>query len=572
VAFFQGHFSYGYTHRCLTLIKFIRLKKIALFILSLTFLNSCVKKQSTVQRPKIVIGLVVDQMRWDYLYRYYNLYGNGGFRRLLKEGYNCQNTSVNYLPANTAPGHSCIYTGSVPSITGISGNNWIDNQTGTNCYCVDDSKVHLVGDETKATSMSPAALLTTTITDELRLATNLKSRVYGVAIKDRGSILPAGHLANAAYWYNDKTGNFTTSTYYANQNPGWLKAFNQRKAGDSLVKSGWKLLYNFDQYGQSAVDANNYEKAYPGEKAPVFPHLFDTLVEADRYSVLKSIPAGNTYSIMMAKACLEGEKLGMGADADFLALSLSATDYIGHQFGPNSIEIEDCYLRLDQELAAFLNYLDHRYGKDGYLFFLTADHGGAHNASYLSDLDIPAGVFYINVAADLNSYLKQQFGADSIVNGILNYQVFLNNSLIAHANLDRDKIKQLICAWMNKRPEVSYAIDMENMERTPVPEPIHNMAINGFNKIRSGVIQIILNPGWYDNGGKQTGTTHGSWNPYDTHIPLIWLGWHIPKGATNRPINMTDISPTIAALLHIQSPNGCVGTPILEITDEKKFL
>jgi len=513
--------------------------------------------------------MVVDQMRWDYLYKFYNLYGNDGFKRLLKNGYNCQNTSVNYIPANTGPGHACIYTGSVPSIHGIAGNNWMDVQTCTGMYCVEDKNVHQVGDESKAPCYSPVNLLTTTITDELRLATNLKSRVYGIAIKDRGAILPAGHLANAAYWYNDKTGGFTTSTYYPNQNPAWLQAFNKRKLGDSMVKQGWKLLYPADKYELSTVDANNYEKAYKGEKAPVFPHSFDTLADSDRYAVLKSLPAGNSYSIMMAKACLEGENLGMGKETDFLALSLSSTDYIGHQFAPNSIEIEDCYLRLDKDIANFLRYLDRRYGRGNYLFFLTADHGGAHNATYLADLDIPAGVFNVNTTDQLNAYLKTQYGADSIVASIVNYQVFLNREVIGKTDYELWEVKQGIIDWMNKRPEVAYAIDMANMDKTPVPALLKQMAVNGYNKNRSGDIQLILNPGWYDNGGKTTGMTHGSWNPYDAHIPLLWFGWHIPRGETSRPVSMTDITPTLAALLRLQAPNGCIGTPIVEIADKK---
>ena len=552
--------------------KAAKMKRSSLFIVLLIVgFSSCVHKPKVVDRPKIVIGLVIDQMRWDYLYRYYERYGNDGFKKLLKRGYNCQNTSVNYMPANTGPGHTCIYTGSVPSVHGIAGNNWIDNLTGEGVYCVDDKNVHLVGDKSGAPSFSPANMLTTTITDELRLATNQKSRVYGVAIKDRGAVLPAGHLANAAYWYSDKTGTFTTSTYYPNQNPAWLQAFNKRKAGDSLVKQGWKLLYSPDIYDQSTVDANNYEKAFKGEKAPVFPHVFDSLGDTDRYAILKSIPAGNTYSIMMAKACIDGEHLGMNKDVtDFLALSLSSTDYIGHQFAPNSIEMEDCYLRLDQDIASFLKYLDARFGKSGYLLFLTADHGGAHNASYLSDLDIPAGVLYVNLAGDLNAYLKVQFGADSIVRGIVNYQVFMNTSQIEKTDYEVWEVKRSIIEWLNKRPEVSYAVDMNDMGKTPLPEPIRSLAVNGYNKKRSGEIQIILNPGWYDNGGKTTGMTHGSWNPYDTHIPLIWYGWHIPKGETSKPVDMTDISATLATLLHIQAPNGCIGTPIPELTEYHK--
>ncbi len=543
------------------------MKRYGLFIILLIVgLAACVQQPAVVKRPKIVIGLVIDQMRWDYLYRFYSLYGEDGFKRLMRDGYNCQNTMVNYLPANTAPGHSCIYTGSVPSIHGIAGNNWIDNQSGKNVYCVDDASVHLVGDDSKAPSMSPSTLHTTTITDELRLATNLRSRVYGVAIKDRGSILPGGHLANAAYWYNDKTGNFTTSTYYPNQNPAWLQAFNKRRVGDSLVKQNWKLLYDPKVYAaQSTTDANQYEKGFKGEKSPEFPHVFDTLSDSDRYSVLKSIPAGNSYSIMMAKACMDGEQLGLQGETDFMALSLSSTDYVGHQYAPNSMEMEDTYLRLDQDIAELLRYLDAKYGRDGYLMFLTADHGGAHNATFLADKDIPAGVLYINTTNDLNAYLKEQFGIDSIVDGILNYQVFLNNALTGNVKYDREKVKQSIMQWLSKRAEVAYVIDMENPDKTPLPEPIKSMAVNGYNKARSGAIQMVLNPGWYDNGGKTTGMTHGSWNPYDTHIPLIWYGWHIPKGETNNVLNMTDISATLAALLHIQMPNGCIGKPITEV-------
>jgi len=584
----------------------------AFIVLLIIGLASCMEKKPVPTKPKMVIGIVVDQMRWDYLYRYYDVYGNDGFKRLLRSGYNCQNTSLNYLPSFTAPGHSCIYTGSVPSITGIAGNNWIDNKTGRAWYCVDDPNVRLVGDTSNAQSMSPANLLTTTITDELRLATNLKSHVFGVAIKDRGSILPAGHLANAAYWYDDKTGNFTTSTYYplAEQDPKWLQEFNKRRVADSLTKLGWKLLKSPGAYGQSTTDANNYEGNFKGEKAPVFPHLFDTLAEPERLKVIKTLPAGNSFSIMMARACMEGEHLGLGDATDFMALSLSSTDYAGHQFGPNSIELEDMYLRLDQDIAAFLKYLDNRYGYNNYLIFLTADHGGAHNSTFLSDLDIPAGVEGVTFKDDLNAFLKAKYGMDSIVLGIDNYQIYLNNKCFdeqrrgntpeakpsvaykkvrirgrhgrhktivvreratnaASAKPDRAAVKQSIMEWLGQRPEIEYAIDMDDMGKTPLPEPIRTMAVNGYYKPRSGAIQMILNPGWYDNGGRTTGMTHGSWNPYDTHIPLIWFGWGIQAGETNRRVNMTDISATLAALLHIQAPNGCIGQPITELTDKK---
>ena len=555
------------------------------FILVVLFVfvfQSCSNRHS-VPRPKIVVGIVVDQMRWDYLYRFADHYGEGGFKRLLKGGFSCQNTMISYLPSYTAPGHACIYTGSVPAIDGIAGNNWIENTTGQPMYCVDDAHVWLHGDNTKAPSMSPANLTVSTVTDEYRLATNMEARVYGVAVKDRGSILPAGHLANAAYWYNDKTGEFTTSTYYANQAPEWLTAFNKRKPGDSMTKQGWHLLLDPKNYDQSTVDATNYEKGFKGEKSPVFPHVFDSLADSDRYMVLKTIPAGNTYTFMMAESCMLGEHLGQGKESgDFITISLSSTDYTGHQFGPNSMEAEDMFLRLDRDIASFLKFLDHYYGKDNYLVFLTADHGGAHNAEFLTDNDLPAGTMKASFGQELEDYLIREFkvkkevktdpkthkpipNTDAITRAVLNYQVFLNDSVISKYKLDREKVKTAALHWLRSRPEIAWAIDMENGGQSVLPDPVRTMVTNGYYARRSGALEFVPQPGWYENGGRTTGTTHGTWNPYDSHIPLIWYGWHIPHGESVREVHMTDIAPTVAALLHIQMPNGCVGTPITEV-------
>jgi len=557
-----------------------------LVLLAIVF-QSCVHRKP-VERPKLVVGLVIDQMRWDFLYRYYDLYGSNGFKRLMTGGYMCQNTMINYIPSFTAPGHSTIYTGAVPAISGIAGNNWIEVASGKPMYCVDDPTVSLYGDNTKAPSMSPRTLLTTTITDELKLATNFESKVYGVAIKDRGSILPAGHLANAAYWYDDKQAGFVTSTYYPNTHPEWLDAFNKHKYVDSFVKLGWRLLYSSDKYNQSTTDATIYEKGFKGEKAPVFPHVFDSLADSDRHMVIKTLPAGNTYTLMMAKACIEGEKLGKAHDkTDFLTVSLSSTDYAGHQFGPNSMEVEDMYLRLDQDIAAFLHYLDHEVGQGNYLLFLTADHGAAHNPTLLQDEDIPAGVEKITLESDLDEYLMKEFKVkkeikmdakthkpipnnEQMLRGVVNYQVYLNDSFIVKYKLDRDKVKSAIINWLKVRPEIEYVVDLENMYKTAVPEPLNSMIINGYYPKRCGSIQAILNPAWYDNGGRTSGTTHGTWNPYDTHIPLIWYGWKICHGETDAEVHMTDIAPTLATLLHIQMPNGCVGKAITEVTQKKK--
>lgn len=435
-------------------------------------------------------------------------------------------------------------------------------------YCVRDTSVRLTGGDTKGDPMSPANLLTTTVTDELRLATNFHSRVYGVALKDRGSILPAGHLANAAYWYSENTGSFISSTYYKNPEPEWLKTFNKRNAGDSLVKQGWYTLYDVSSYTQSIADSNAWEGAYKWEKAPVFPHKFDGLDEEKRRGVIKNIPAGNTYTLMMAKACMEGEALGKGEATDMLTISLSSTDYVGHRFAINSVEIEDTYLRLDRDIADILLYLDKQYGRNGYLVFLTADHGAAHNGDFLAANGVPGGIEPNTIKDELNAYLSQAVGLDTLVTFMSNYQVCFNEAMIAASGKDRETIRAAAMAWLNVQPNVAYTIDMENIWRNTVPEPIRTMAINGYHNNRSGSIQIILNPGWYNGDGHATGTTHGTWNPYDSHIPLLWFGWHIKRGASDEEVHMTDIAPTLASLLHIQMPNGCVGKPIQGLRKE----
>lgn len=532
--------------------------KCALLLAAVSFL-SCNSSQNRVERPKIVVGVVIDQMRWDYLYRYYERYGHSGFRRLLKNGFNCQQTHINYLPTYTAPGHACIYTGSVPAIHGIAGNDWVD-RSGASMYCVRDTNVTMT-EQTKDGPMSPANLLASTITDELRLATNFHSRVYGVALKDRGSILPAGHLANAAYWFNDLTGNFVSSSYYANPNPQWLKNFNSRHIADSFVDQGWYPLYEADTYLQSEPDSNDWEGAYKWEAAATFPHLFNTLEGDKKHASIKSIPAGNTFTLMMAKACMEGEQLGKGEYTDFLTISLSSTDYVGHRYAPNSMETEDTYLRLDKDIADLLLYLDRRYGRNGYLLFLTADHGGAHNARYLAHKGVPAGIEPDSMKDDLNRYLAQAIGVEGLVTYTENYQVCFNEALITASGKDRETIRATAMAWLDAKPEVAYTIDLENIWRSTVPEPLKTMAINGYHNKRSGGIQIVLNPGWYGSS-HLTGTTHGTWNPYDSHIPLLWYGWNIAPGESNETVHMADIAPTLASLLHIQMPNGCVGKPI----------
>jgi len=520
-------------------------------------------------RPKLVVGIVVDQMRWDYLYRYYSRYSSTGFKRLLNEGFSCENTNIDYIPTVTAAGHTAIYTGSVPALHGIAGNDFIIQATGKSMYCTDDSTVQTVGAAGKAGQMSPRNLLTTTVTDELRLATNFHSKVIGIALKDRGGILPAGHTANAAYWFDDKSGNWITSTYYMKDLPQWVKDFNDQKIPETYLKLDWNTLYPINTYLQSTADNNNYEGAFKGTDAPTMPVKTSNLYKGN-LGLIRNVPYGNTMTLDLAVAAINGEQLGARGETDFLAVSLSSTDYIGHQFGINAVEIEDTYLRLDRDIASFLTYLDAKIGKGKYTVFLTADHGAAHTPAFLTDNNIPAGVWDDAVTVkDLNAFLMNKYKIDGLVISFNNYQVNFNYSIVKYLHLDESVLKSEVIAYLEKLPYVAFAVDMEKVQTAPIPQELRTRIINGYNAERSGAIQIILKPAWFTGHGTNdkgpTGTTHGTWNPYDAHIPLVFMGWGIQHGTLNRGTHMTDIAPTIAALLHIQAPNGSIGEPISEV-------
>lgn len=517
---------------------------------------------SQTQKPKLVVGLVIDQMRWDYLYRYNDLYSAGGFKRLLNQGFSNENTMIPYVPTYTAVGHTCVYTGSVPAITGIVGNNWFDKTSNRSVYCTDDSTVTTVGSAGNAGKMSPANLWTTTITDELKLSNNFKSKVIGLALKDRGAILPAGHSANAAYWYD--AGKWITSSFYMNALPKWVDDFNAKDLPSAYMSQDWNTVLPMSKYDLSTADDKPYENTIKGEKGVVFPHKLSEISAANKYDAFRTTPFANTYTFDFAKATIENEGMGKGAVTDFLAVSISSTDYIGHAFGPNSVEAEDTYLRLDKDIADFLAYLDKKLGVGNYLFFLTADHGVAHIPAFLDEHNIPAGTFNDNdIAKEINEAIERDFGIKKAVQTVMNYQVYLNTDLIESSGKDIEAIKKLVVKKLKQQPYIIAAFATEDIATTTLPQPQKEMMTNGYNPKRSGDIQFTFKPGYFDGGNK--GTTHGLWNPYDAHIPLVWFGWKVKPGKSNREVYMTDIAPTIAAMLQIQMPNGCVGKVITEV-------
>lgn len=513
------------------------------------------KNGNSVARPKLVVGLVIDQMRYDFLYRYQDRYGDDGFKRLLRQGHSCENMMVNYLPSYTGPGHACIYTGSVPSIHGIASNDWLDRSTGNDVYCTEDANASALGGTQRAGKMSPKNLLATTITDELRLATNFTSRTVAISLKDRGAILPGGHTANAAYWLDDSNGVFMSSTFYGKALPEWVQQFNAGNHARTYLSKEWNTLFPLATYTNSTADTNQYEGKFSGDPGTGFPHKTSLLRSAE----IKRTPYGNSLVLDFARSAIQHEALGGKESTDFLCVSLSSTDYVGHQFGPNSIENEDTYLRLDRDIAEFLAYLDEEIGSGNYTLFLTADHGVAHNPQYLKDVRIPAGYSFGNkLATELNTFLNERYGSDRLIRQVGENYIWLNHGLADSMKLDESVLRKQLLKTLAFHPEIMYAVDMSDLHPGILPEPIYTMAVNGYNAKRSGDILLLLNPGWLD-AYSRTGTTHGTWNPYDTHIPMIWYGWGIQKGVTRHMTSMTDIAPTLSTLLHIQMPSGCIG-------------
>ncbi len=538
------------------------MKYLSALFLSILVSTLVFAQNKPVSKPKIVIGIVVDQMRWDFLYRYQNRYSEKGFKKLLNNGFSCENTFIPYSQTITACGHASIYTGSVPAIHGIVGNNWWDKQNHRSAYCTEDKTVKGIGSTSSEGAMSPRNMLTTTLADELRLSTNFQSKSIGIAIKDRGAILPAGHSANAAYWYDSKSGNFISSSYYMNEIPAWVKAFNEQKLPDQYYDKGWKTLYPLESYTQSTADIKDYENKVFGKEATGFPYNLSSFKGKD-YSKLCSTPHGNTITIEMAKAAIEAEKLGQGNVTDFLAISFSSTDYAGHAYGPNSIETEDMYLQLDLQLADFFSYLDNKYGKENYLLFLTADHGIAHIPDFLKGNKIPAGSVSGNYTTELNHNIKSKFGIEKPFLNSINYQITLNYAAVDSANIDRRVFANYIVQFLEQQEGITRVIDLANLTQTTLPEKLKGLFTNSYYPARSGDLQLVMKP-QYIHGG-HSGASHGVWNPYDAHIPLIWYGWNIKPGQSNKEVYMTDIAPTIAAMLHIQMPSGCIGKVIEEV-------
>lgn len=510
-------------------------------------------------KPKLIIGIVVDQMRYDFLYKYESKYGDKGLKRLLREGYSFENTHYNYVPTYTGPGHAAIYTGASPAYSGIVGNDWYERVLKKSVYVTEDKNVKTVGSTSAAGEMSPTNLLSTTITDELKIFTSQRSKVFGIALKDRGAILPAGHTANAAYWYDGLTGNWISSTYYMQQLPGWVKQFNERGLAKTYLSKSWETLLPLSQYHESTPDNMRYERPYDKESEPIFPHQLSKINQDKKeYALLRSTPFGNSFTLDFALELLGKEKLGQGPFTDFLTLSFSSTDYVGHQFGPNSVEVEDTYLRLDKEIERFLNYVDTNYGKDNVLVFLTADHGAIQSPAYLKEIGIHSGVLDLSCLDSLKTHLKKVYGHGEWIEHYENQQIYLDRKLIAQQNLNLQEVQRETAYYLQQFEGIYEAIPSSDLRNQS--QPFLKKIQLGFYPNRSGDVILVLQPGWLDEPlARNGGTSHGSYYSYDTHVPLVWYGWKTTAGKSNESVCITDIAPTLAAMLQITEPSASLG-------------
>ncbi|ARV09245.1 alkaline phosphatase [Winogradskyella sp. PC-19] len=553
------------------------MKQIALIYSVCFVLLSCNAQDSVVQNqrlitsqsknPKLVVGIVVDQMRYDYLTRFDSKFGEGGFKRMIREGYNCKNNHFNYVPTYTGPGHASVFTGTTPKYHGIISNNWYNKVDKKTVYCAGDEDVKSIGTDADAGQMSPHRMLTTSFADENRLFTQMRGKTIGIAIKDRGAILPAGHTADGAYWFHGKDeGVWITSSFYRNDLPKWVNDFNDSNTAESYFKI-WDTLYDIDAYIESGSDDNNFEAGFKGKEKATFPYDLSKLKdENDGFDILKATAYGNSLTTDFAIAAIKGEALGKDNITDVLTLSYSSTDYVGHNFGVNSKEIEDTYVRLDKDLERFFEFLDSEVGVSEYTVFLTADHGAVEVPAYLQSVKIPAGYLDFNARKKkFTAFLEEKYGTKDVVENVSNNQIFFNKAKLKELNFNLHQVEQDLVDEQISYPNISKVYTATTMNSTQFTSGIEMLLQNGFNQKRSGDVIVVNDIAHIPYG--RTGSTHGSGLNYDTHVPLLFFGKGIKNGETLEKTVIPDIAPTMSALLGISFPNGATGKPLGFVLD-----
>lgn len=543
------------------------MKKVIVFTLTcLVFFTTHAQKSDA---PKLVVGVVVDQMMYDYLYRYQARFSKGGFVKLMDKGTNCRNTQYNYVPTYTGPGHASIYTGATPSESGIVGNSWYDRNANASVNCVTDSNYFSVGTESNYGMRAPTYLNCMTITDQLK-ATYTNSKVISISIKDRGAILPGGHMSDGSYWYDYMTGNMITSEFYKNELPQYVKDFNAIQYPAKAMQEKWETLYPIETYTASGPDDTPYEQILPSKTSATFPYdLANMKGEGiNPFSLFTVTPSANTFLTDFALKTIENERLGKHESTDFLAISYSTPDIAGHAFGPYSVEMEDMYLRLDLEIERLLKNLKKQVGKD-FVLFLTADHAVVPVPQWLIDHNCPGGYAFIEQnLADLGVKLKAKFGVNLVL-AEENDQIYLDEEQMRFLELDRAVVERFVADEILLWDGVKYTYTSYDLHRANGGDGLTEMIRNGYDAKRSGNVVFVLQSGYLsksvDKASARKGTSHGSAFNYDTHVPLLWYGKNIPKKEVFERVEIIDIVPTLTQILNLQNPSCTMGLPILPV-------
>lgn len=538
------------------------MKRIIL-LLSLLIASQALVAQSINDKPKLIVGIMVDQMKQEYLVRFYDHFGEGGFKRFVESGFVARNGHYNYAGTSTGPGHASVYTGTTPSVHGIVGNSWYSRVLKRSVYCAEDTSVRAVGGIARNGRISPANLYTSTITDELKLFTQKRGKVIAMSIKDRGSALPGGHLSDGSYWFDSATGNFMTSTYYMDELPPWAKAFNDQKKASSYIKQPWEPSKDLSLYVESGPDDSPYERGFRGKDTPTLPYDLDKLRQTNGgFGMLPSTPFGNTILADFALAAVEGESLGSDEITDFLAVSFSSTDYAGHNFGPQSKEIQDMYIKLDRELARLFSDLDSKVGEGNYTVFLSADHAVAENSQRMNDDGFRIDNFdYRSFGEYLKEAVVAKYGDENLLERG-STMAFINRELADEKGLDLYELQLFLAEKSMEYPGIHMALTHRDLVRNSYDRGVKMLIQNNFHTKESGDLFAVLDPGWQYGGSKGTG--HGNPWTYDTHVPIMFYGWGIKPGNTIRKVHITDIAPTLSMLLNMRLPNGATGQPIAE--------
>ena len=556
---------------------------------ALILLSALPSSAQDKKKPRLVLQITVDQLRGDLPHRYYSEFGEGGFRYLYEKGVVYEAAFHRHANTETIVGHTTLSTGADPSIHGMVGNVWLDRETGKLVYNIQDSRYPLLTknagvdseaeiDPTQrlATSegRSPAPILVSTFSDELALSNAGKSKIFGISVKDRGAVSMAGH-AGKAFWFSKKTGEFVTSTYYYKEYPSWVKAWNAKQIAFSYSGKSWELMHDRSAYLFGNRGDVPYETSFPGY-GRVFPHPFGKSDSKYFTTLLTLSPVGDELALSFAEAVIEGEKLGQSGATDYLSISFSSTDYVGHLFGPSSLESEDNLLRLDRTLAELFKFVDQKVGLANTVIVVSADHGAAEIPGYLNEFGIDAKYFKPD-ALDPKTLekqpaieaLKKKLGIDKeLIQSYFQPYVYLNHEVVQERGLNLAEVERTVAAELEKIDGIWLAAPSSALADGAFPNtPLEEAILRNYNSKRSGDIYVVFKPAWFinDSDGLSVASTHGSPWRYDQFVPVIFLGPGMPPQRVFREISTVDVAPTLSAILGITYPSGSVGKPLVEV-------